>query len=160
MVISLVQPEDIYQRFAREYGGISLADLVSNSTNPPLTVRNWQSATVRPSATANTAGTPIIMYPSSSKKRLLVVLQSNFTFAGTFNSEAVTALFTATFDDNSTQVWGLFGVTSAQTAGVGLVNLAPLMRDDGYIKSIAVTLQSNIANSQVTGTAQVIAHQA
>lgn len=162
-MVSLVEPEDMYQRFAREFGGISLEDIQNNSTNPPLTVRNWQSSQFEPSTSINTPGAKVTMLPSSGKQRILCVLQSNVTFTGTFNtgaSEGVTAIFTATFDDDSTEAWGLFGVTSASTAGVGLTNLSVLMHDNKYIKKIEAYVQSTVANSQVKATAQVVAHQA
>lgn len=150
--------ENIYGRFSRYYGGINLEQIEQNADNPPIKIRNWQSTTLLPSASANNLGSKQTMLPTSDANKFLLLQIATVTFAGTFNSETATAVFTVTFSDDSTNVWTVTA-TSPSSPGVSMVDIAALMKDNTYIQHISVGLQSNITNSQVTATARMVALQ-
>lgn len=134
------------------------AEYINGQLRYVANTRVWTSATLTPAASAATNGTAATMSPASLQLGFAALVMARVVFAGTFGSETVTATFTATFSDNSTAV----ATATATTAGTQVVasgGLLSLHKDGQYIKTLAIALQSTIASSAVTATANVIATQ-
>lgn len=134
------------------------AELVSGQLRYKGAVRNWVSAGLSPSASANTAGAAQTCTPSSGQQGFAAFMLVSIVFAGTFNAETATATITVTFSDATT------GSATVTATATGRQNLAAsgfvsVTKDGAYVTQVAVTLQSTITSSAVTATANVVALQ-
>lgn len=138
-------------------GGV-VQDLGYVAISGASTVRNWVSGTLVPSATLNTPGAAQTLLPSSGHTSFPLLELVVVAFGGTFTSETASVVCIATFLDSTTASWTL-SATTASTVSMTVADMATLMKDNSAIAQVAVTIQSTIANSQVTAAARVVALQ-
>lgn len=121
-----------------------------NSSGQLIPMNYNKSSVTLPSATANTYGSAAVFTPATNFLGIYP-RDIDVVFGGTFNSETVTALITATYNDGTT---GSVTKTATGTGTQSLINsdFLSLVKDGCYIVQVTYQCKSTIANSAATVT--------
>jgi hypothetical protein len=134
------------------------AELINGNLRYSGATRSFTGTALTPSATANTPGATQTCSPGAGQQGFVLLSMARAVFAGTFGAETATVNITATFSDNSTAAATLTA-TATGTQVLASSGLLAMAKDGLYVKSLAFTLQSTIANSLVTATPALVAAQ-